>query len=215
MSFKKPGHTAVVEVFAPASGPPRPSRPSHSPKLDRLRHTKGSEGAASPWPAAATQRRPRSACGDGSGDASGRSPRAARDPAAASLSGLQRRAGGEAGDARAPRPQIDAHTRRAGSSVLAAAEPGRCRPPRKGRTCRLLGASADLGVKRLERPPHHLASPGGPGGRRTPLPRPERSGFRAPSPLPSSPRVCPSAEAAARRSQEREEGANQERCLCT
>lgn len=101
ISFKKSGRMLVVQVFASASGPPRPSAPNTdypfpSPSLTKTRTApphKRLGGRRSPWPAAATQRRPCSTCGDSRRDASGRAPRAAREPPAVSLSGLRRRAG--------------------------------------------------------------------------------------------------------------------------
>lgn len=114
--------------------------------------------------------------------------------------------------------EIDAHTRRAGSAALAAAERGRAgeRPRRREAAACRAGTSRADGLEgpdllppgsvrpisgRSEWNSHRTTSPlpaalpyagrGGLGGHRTPPPRPDTSGFSALWPLPSSPRVRP------------------------
>lgn len=199
------------------------SCPSHSPKCHRLGHTKGSEGAASPWPAAATQRRPSSAAGDSGRDARARSPRGARQPPAQSLSGQQRREGASAG---APRRLCGA--RRGGRGRALERSPPTVREhawptgptPGKGWTLGLPGAYAGswaeangaAAVPPRSSPRHTACGPGragaGRGSRRTPPPRPRAPALglatsRPPLRVPAS-----SAGVAAPRSLKQGEAAN-------
>lgn len=87
---------AVHRVLSPQPQDLGPAPATHQTATGSATQ-KDREGAASPWPAAATQRRPSSAAGDSGRDARARSPRGARQPPAQSLSGQQRRGGASAG----------------------------------------------------------------------------------------------------------------------
>lgn len=194
---------AVHRVLLPPT-PTIPSRPRHSPKRERLRRTKGSEGAEAP-----VRRRPhsgvpvqRAATAEGTrvGGPRGQHANPQRCPyldcGGERVRGGDRRphaprrlCGACSGGARARRREAAAC--RAGTSRADGLEGPDHLPPG---SVRPISGRSEWSSHRTTSPlPAALpyAGRGGLGGHRTPPPRPDTSGFSALWPLPSSPRVRP------------------------
>lgn len=170
---------------------PRPkSRPSYSPERHRLSRTKGSEGAASPRPAAATPPRPpgslgsparRSAAAGGTRAAGPRGPRANR------LSGRRREPGGAGGERRCRRRYTPtraaqaprAAAGRAGTSgtrrtdAREGQDPLPPEPPERPHVLR---------QRSPEQPPHPLGPAGRARGSPGPAPTSQDPGLQSPPP---------------------------------